>query len=167
MRIVPLAILLCGVSLPAMAQDVSAVTQASQKFIAAMGGADVASASAMFMDDASVLPPGRGEMTGKPQIQMFLGNMTRNVQNLQYTSESIKPVGDTGAREIGSFSFKTKGRNGESAKDVTGKYLIVWAKAGGDWKIAVDMWNRSGGQQGQGGKKGKTAGSQTGDVSNE
>ena len=152
MRVTTIALLLCGTAMPALAQDVSAVSQ----FTSAMRGGDAASAAAMFTDDATVLPPGRAEISGKPQIQMFLGGMAHGVQNLQYTSEGIKPVGDSGAREVGSFSFKMKGRNGGQAQDVAGKYLIVWERSGGDWKIAADMWNRNGGGRSE--KPGKTAG---------
>ncbi len=157
MRFAVVALVLCGAAQPVLAQDVAAVTDTSQKFAAAMSGADVASAAALFTEDAVVLPPGRGELTGKAQIQMFLSNMTRSVQDLRYTSESIKPVGDSGAREVGSFSFKAKGRNGQGAQDVSGKYLIVWEKAGGDWKIAADMWNRNGAPGGAQKRKGMGA----------
>jgi ketosteroid isomerase-like protein len=26
-------------------------------------------------------------------------------------------------------------------KEVTGKYLVVWEKIGGGWKLAADIWN--------------------------
>ena len=26
-------------------------------------------------------------------------------------------------------------------KEATGKYLVVWEKIGGDWKLAADIWN--------------------------
>ena len=42
------------------------------------------------------------------------------------------------AREIGTFSLKTKG---PMPKEVTGKYLVVWEKIGSDWKLAADIWN--------------------------
>lgn len=172
MRIAVLALVLCSAAVPALAQDVSTVSQASEKFATALSGSDVSTAAAMFTDDATVLPPGRGELTGKSQVETFLSNMTRSVENLRYKSESIKPLGDTGAREFGSFSFKTRGRNGQTAQDVTGKYLLVWEKSGGDWRIAADMWNRSGGQNGQTGQKrkmtgGKAGASQSGNVDSE
>jgi hypothetical protein len=40
------------------------------------------------------------------------------------------------AREIGTFSFKTKG---PMPREVTGKYLVVWEKIGSDWKLAADI----------------------------
>src|SRR5712692_6631465 len=36
------------------------------------------------------------------------------------------------AREIGTFSLKTKG---PTPQEVTGKYVVVWEKVGSDWKL--------------------------------
>ena len=145
------ALLLCGVAAPALAQDVSGARDASGKFTAALSSGDAQAAAGFLTDDAVALPPGRGPITGKPQIQQFLGNMTRVVQNLKYTTDEVKPIDDNTAREVGTFSFKMK------SNDVEGKYLLIWTKAaGGDWKIAADMWNRSasGGKGGRGGRQG-------------
>jgi hypothetical protein len=42
------------------------------------------------------------------------------------------------APEIGTFSLKTKG---PMPQGVAGKYVVVWEKVGGDWKLAADIWN--------------------------
>ena len=34
--------------------------------------------------------------------------MSRAVKDLKYTSESLKPIGDATAREVGRFSFQGK-----------------------------------------------------------
>jgi ketosteroid isomerase-like protein len=54
------------------------------------------------------------------------------------TTLDIKPLGAAAAREIGTFSLKTKGGN---PKEVTGKYVVVWEKIGNDWRLAADIWN--------------------------
>ncbi|HEX4767626.1 MAG TPA: nuclear transport factor 2 family protein [Lichenihabitans sp.] len=159
MRTTIAALLLCGMTIPAFAQDVSGAKEASQKFTSAMSGGDAATASSMFSEDAFVLPPGRAELKGKSEIQMFLNGMAHGVQNLQYVSEDIRPLGDGAAREMGTFSFKTRGRQGGSPQDVKGKYLIIWEKAGSEWKIAADMWNRNGNGQGGKGRAGMKRGS--------
>jgi len=50
----------------------------------------------------------------------------------------VKPLGPSAAREIGTFSLKTKG---PTLQEVTGKYLVVWEKIGSEWKLAADIWN--------------------------
>jgi ketosteroid isomerase-like protein len=54
------------------------------------------------------------------------------------TTIDVKRLGTAAAREIGTFSLKTKS---SPPKDVTGKYVVVWEKVGGDWKFANDIWN--------------------------
>jgi ketosteroid isomerase-like protein len=33
------------------------------------------------------------------------------------------------------------GPKGPTPPDVTGKYVVVWEKVEGDWKLAADIWN--------------------------
>lgn len=168
MRNLITALLVCGTAFPAMAQAVSGVREAGTRFTAALSSGDAATAASYFADDGVALPPGRAELNGKGQIQQFLGSMTRAVKDLKYVPEDVKQINDQTAREVGTFSFKPQKQGGP---DVTGKYLIIWAKVGGDWKITADMWNRSsaggdGGRQGagKGGRQGgrKPGGADTG-----
>ena len=157
MRNLIAALLICGSALPAMSQDASGARDASAKFTAALGSGDAATAGAFFAEDAVALPPGRGPLNGKAEIQRFLNNMIRSVKELKYVSEEVKSIDDATARDVGTFSFKMQNN------DVNGKYLLIWTKAGGDWKIAADMWNRdSAGGGRQGGKQGAKQGGQGG-----
>ena len=54
------------------------------------------------------------------------------------TTLDVKPLGPSAAREIGTFSLKTKG---PTPQEVSGKYVVVWEKVGNDWKLATDIWN--------------------------
>jgi ketosteroid isomerase-like protein len=56
----------------------------------------------------------------------------------QLTTLDVKPLGPSAAREIGTFSLKTKG---PTPQEVTGKYVVVWEKVGPDWRLAADIWN--------------------------
>ena len=159
MRNLIAAALICGVALPAAAQDVSGARDASTKFTVALASGDAQTAASFFTDDAVALPPGRGPVNGKAAIQQFLGNMTRAVKNLKYVSDDVKPIDETTTREVGSFSFKMQNN------DIDGKYLLIWTKVGSDWKISADMWNRSatgGGKGGKGGRGGRPGGANGG-----
>ena len=54
------------------------------------------------------------------------------------TTLDVKPLGPSAAREIGTFSLKTRGPR---PQEVSGKYVVVWEKVGNDWKLATDIWN--------------------------
>jgi ketosteroid isomerase-like protein len=60
------------------------------------------------------------------------------VSDPKLTTLDVKPLGLSAAREIGTFSLKTKG---PTPQEVTGKYVVVWEKVGNDWKLAADIWN--------------------------
>jgi ketosteroid isomerase-like protein len=36
--------------------------------------------------------------------------------------------------------LKTKG---QPPQEVSGKYVVVWQRVGGEWKLATDNWNAS------------------------
>jgi hypothetical protein len=55
-----------------------------------------------------------------------------------FPEKSAKICAAAAAREIGTFSLKT---TGPAPREVTGKYVAVWEKVGGDWKPAADTWN--------------------------
>ena len=158
MRNLLAAFLFCAAAVPASAQDASGARDASAKFTAALSGADAATAGSYFTDDAVALPPGRAPITGRPQIQQFLGGMTHAVKGLKYTTDELRPIDNDTAREVGSFSFKLQNN------EVSGKYLLIWTKVGGDWKVAADMWNRNAGGKTSRGGRGAGGGSGRGNA---
>jgi ketosteroid isomerase-like protein len=64
--------------------------------------------------------------------------MAEQVSDPKVTTLDVKRLGPSAAREIGTFSLTTKG---PTAKEITGKYVVVWEKVGKDWKLAADIWN--------------------------
>ena len=50
----------------------------------------------------------------------------------------VQPLGPDAAREIGTFTLKTKS---QPPQDVSGKYAVVWRKIGGQWLLVTDIWN--------------------------
>ena len=53
----------------------------------------------------------------------------------------MKPLGGDAAREIGTFTLKTKG---DKPQEVAGKYVVgLGEDPGGQWKLATDIWMRT------------------------
>ncbi len=75
---------------------------------------------------------------GRPAIEAMWKNMADQVTDPKLITLDVKALGPSAAREIGTFSLKTKGPR---AQEVTGKYLVVWEKIGSEWKLAADIWN--------------------------
>jgi ketosteroid isomerase-like protein len=123
-QVIVSAICLC-LSAPAMAQDKATIQRLNDKFAQAFNAGDAAAVAALYTDDAVILPPGAEMMKGKNAIRAFWKG-------------AAEQLGDGAVREIGTFTFRTKGAQ---PQDITGKYVVVWEKVGSDWRLATDIWN--------------------------
>jgi ketosteroid isomerase-like protein len=75
---------------------------------------------------------------GAAAIGAMWKSLAEQASDPKITTVDVKPLGPSAAREIGTFSLKTKG---PTPQEVTGKYVVVWEKVGNDWKLAADIWN--------------------------
>jgi len=91
-----------------------------------------------YAPDACVLPAGADMLQGRAAIQNFWAQTAQQLGDAKLTTLDVLPLGRTAAREIGTFSFKSKGQN---PQDIVGKYAVVWRKIGGQWLLATDIWN--------------------------
>jgi ketosteroid isomerase-like protein len=122
MRSIALMIaLVAALIAPAFAQKAE-IEAVNAKWIDFFNKGDFGGVASLYTEDATAFPPGSGMVKGSPKL----------------TTLDVKPLGPSAAREIGTFSLKTKG---STPQEVTGKYLVVWEKIGSDWKLAADIWN--------------------------
>lgn len=77
-------------------------------------------------------------VTGREAIGAMWKNIAGQASDPQITTLDVKSLGPSAAREIGTYSLRTKD---PPSQELTGKYLVVWEKVGGDWKLAADIWN--------------------------
>jgi uncharacterized protein (TIGR02246 family) len=130
-------VFLLGLMVPAAAQKV-AIEAANAKWMEFFDKGDFDGVASLYTTDATAFPPGSGMVKGRAAIGMMWKNMAEQVGDPKVTTLDVKRLGPSAAREIGTFSLKTKGPN---PKEVTGKYVVVWEKVGKDWKLAADIWN--------------------------
>ena len=122
----------------AMAQDKATIQSLNDQFTKAFNAGDIAAVAAHYTEDAVVLPPGAEMVLGRNAILTFWKSAADQIGDIKLTAVDVKPLGSNAAREIGTFSLRTKGAQ---SQQVTGKYVVVWEKVGGDWKLATDIWN--------------------------
>src|SRR5207244_11173936 len=97
----------------------------------------VASPSA---EDATAFPPGSAMVKGRTAIAAMWKSIAEQVSDPKLTTLDVKPLGPSSAREIGTFSLKSKG---PKPQEMTGKYLVVWVKIGNVWMletVILDEW---------------------------
>jgi uncharacterized protein (TIGR02246 family) len=131
------AICLC-LPVSALAQDRATIQALNDQFAKAFNTGDAAAVAAHYTEDAVVLPPGAEMVMGRNAILTFWKSAADQIGDIKLTAVDVKPLGNNAAREIGTFSLRTKGAQ---SQQVTGKYVVVWEKVGADWKLATDIWN--------------------------
>lgn len=124
-------------SVPAFAQKTE-IEAANAKWVEFFNKGDFAGIASLYTSDATAFPPGSAMVKGNAAIGAMWKSVAEQVGDPKLSTLDVKPLGPSAAREIGTFSLKTKGPD---PKDLTGKYVVVWEKDGDDWKLAADIWN--------------------------
>jgi uncharacterized protein (TIGR02246 family) len=138
MRRIALAIALAGMLAgPAVAQQAE-IEAVNGKWIELFNKGDFAAVASLYTEDATAFPPDAPMVKGRAAIEAMWKQMADQVSDPKITTLDVKSLGPSAAREIGTFSLKTKGA---APRELTGKYLVVWEKVGSDWKLAADIWN--------------------------
>ena len=75
---------------------------------------------------------------GHAAIEAMWKGISEQVSDPKLTTIDVRLLGSSAAREIGTYSLKTRGAN---PQEMSGKYVVVWEKVGNEWKLAADIWN--------------------------
>jgi uncharacterized protein (TIGR02246 family) len=125
----------------AQARDIKAdIDAANAKFVAAFNKGDAAGVAQLYTEQATVMPPGAPLAKGRPAIQAFWqGAMQNGVKNVSLKAVQVDQFGPA-AREIGTFSLDAPNAQKQMAH-VEGKYVVLWRRSAGSWKLDTDIWN--------------------------
>ena len=108
----------------------------------AVAAKDTAAIVSMYADEGMVMPANQARAVGRDGIrQAWAGFLALPGLELKPTSQTkmISEAGDM-VVDIGSFTFTMTGPDGKPINDV-GKYVTIFKKVNGEWKIVVDMFN--------------------------
>lgn len=122
---------------PAFAQK-ARIEAGNAKWVASFNKGDFEGVAKLYAEDATALPPGSPMVKGRSAIGKMWKSMAEQAGNPKLTILDVKRLGPNAAREIGTFTLTTKG---PSPKEISGKYLVVWERVWGGWKISADIWN--------------------------
>jgi len=116
-------------------QAKAAVKQTNLSFIKSFKKKDTSEIVQSFTKDAKLLPNGRAAIEGKDSIREFYkALLNSNVKQIELNTESI--WGDSIlVAEEGTYTFEGK----DSTVD-KGKYIVLWKRESGNWKMYRDMW---------------------------
>lgn len=126
--------------MPLEARDITAIEQLGERFADALNRGDVSSITGMLADDAMVIPTRRNPSKGANAIRRFLLSFAQQMQNVKLLPTDLDPLGADLAREVGTISFRVRGG---TPSRVVGRYLFLWQRTDGGWKLATFIWNRT------------------------
>lgn len=125
---------------PTTAPDARAGSEAgNRRFMEAFSRGDAATVARLYTSGAQLLPAGSDFVTGTAAIQQFWqGVMDMGVKEATLETLELESHGET-AHEVGRYTLKVAG--GQIAD--AGKYLVIWRREGGAWKLYRDIWTTS------------------------
>jgi uncharacterized protein (TIGR02246 family) len=131
-----LAILFAGAE-GARAEDVRAAVEAGNRaFVVAFLRGDAPAVAGLYTDDAQVIAPGAPVAAGRAAVEAFWkGTIESGVKDVQLTTLGVEADGDL-AFETGRVRLVAADGKASEAR-----YVVVWKRVGGAWKLHRDIWN--------------------------
>jgi uncharacterized protein (TIGR02246 family) len=116
-----------------------AIEAAGKKFTDAIGKGDAAAIAQLYTTNAQTFPPNGEIANGRDAIQeMWQGEIDSGMKGATFKTLEVETFGDT-AYEVGTYEI-----TGDGGKHLDhGKYIVVWKREGGSWKLHRDIWNSS------------------------
>lgn len=115
------------------------IASANGRFMAAFRQGDVAAIASLYTTAGQLLPPHSDVVAGADGIRTFWqGALNLGLKEAVLETVDIDVSGET-AIEVGRYQLRGEG----GAVADNGKYLVVWKKERGTWKLHRDMWNTS------------------------
>jgi len=130
---------LCTLTAAAQSNIRAAIEDVGREFSAHVKKGDAAAIAGMYSTTAKVLPP-NGELTeGRANIQkLWQGALDSGMRDLSFEVLEVEKMGDS-VYEVGKYSVKDA-----AGKEVDrGKYIVIYKREGGKWKLHRDIWNSS------------------------
>jgi uncharacterized protein (TIGR02246 family) len=117
-----------------------AIEEGDASFVDAFNNGDAAKVASFYAEDAALFPPGEQRVDGRQAIQAYWkGAMDAGLSDLSLQVVEVGSDGDL-AYEVGRLSVDVPAEDGD-AKTVEGKYVVVWKREAGGWRLYRDIWN--------------------------
>lgn len=140
-----LAAAVCSAALSALAaDDAGRIRAGTASWMKSFNSGNAGAVVALYSDDAVVMPPNaplaRGVAAIKEAIAKEIVGMKKGGFTLAPgTLDEVNVAGDM-AWHAGTYVVKDKGGKTVDA----GKFLEVWERKSGKWRMVRDMWNSDG-----------------------
>jgi uncharacterized protein (TIGR02246 family) len=107
LRIALITAFVAGLTVPTFAQKAE-IEAANAKWIEFFNKGAFTDIASLYTEDATAFPPGSPIVRGREAIGAMWKGMAEKVTDPKLTILDVKSLGPAAAREIGTFSLKTK-----------------------------------------------------------
>lgn len=115
------------------------IRSANQNFEKTFARGDAQGMASLYTSDGVLLPPGAGIQEGANAIQNFWQMvMDMGIKGARLETLEVQQEGET-AIEMGQYELS--GADGQRLDH--GKYMVIWKRQEGNWKLHKDIWNTS------------------------
>ena len=115
------------------------IAAANAEFMAGAEQQDAAALAALYTKGGQILPPNSDVVTGREAIQGFWqAVMDMGIRRAELEIVEVEDHGKT-AIEVSRFTLYAEG---DAVAD-RGKYIVVWKRKKGVWKLHRDIFNSS------------------------
>lgn len=123
------------------AAEEQAINGVNQRWLELIRAKDAAAIAQLYAEDGVVMPPNEPAARGREAIAQWWGrSMQMPGFDLTFeTDQLLVSASADMALDRGTYRFKAAPPEG--AIDDNGKFVVVWKKVGGDWKVAADIFN--------------------------
>jgi uncharacterized protein (TIGR02246 family) len=117
------------------------IQAAQHQLAAAIAARDPAAAVALYTNDARVMPHGAPTCSTHEEIAgFFTAAFTNGIVAARFTTQEVDGDGNQ-ASEIGQYELFAPHPNGDRIRVADGRYLVLWRKVDGAWRIHRDMFS--------------------------
>lgn len=130
----------CAPTVDRVAEE-QAIRDLDREWVAAVAAQDTLAIANLYAEDGYFMPPNAPRVDGRGAIRGAWAGMFQ-MPNLSLTftpTDIVIADGGDMAYDIGTYNLGLDGPDGRIEDN--GKYLVVWQKVNGEWKIIADIFN--------------------------
>ncbi len=120
-------------------EDIEVILNNTKAFSAYVMASDYKGIINSYTKDAKIFPNKTSILKGEDILKYWTLPEGISILYHKITQTEITVIEDT-AYDYGYYEGKTKHKDGRISS-WKGKYVIVWKKIDGDWKMYLDIWN--------------------------
>ena len=117
----------------------SEIAAVNRMFEEAAGKGDLETLASLYTKDAVCLPPDGPFVRGRDNIKQMWASIAQQIglKSVKLETVDLEVAGET-AHEVGEAQLTL------ASGTAVAKYVVVWKKADGQWRLHRDIWNTKG-----------------------